>query len=83
MSKTPERAQLYPMLEVLAPTAVGGIVLMILLLKFIAKLNGREFTWQSIRAPKKGTENVKPINVWVILGWIFCLVFACLDLIGG
>ena len=63
--------------------AVGGIVLMILLLKFIAKLNGREFTWQSIRAPKEGTENVKPINVWVILGWIFCLVFACLDLIGG
>lgn len=83
LAKTPERAQLYPMLEVLAPTAVGGIVLMILLLKFIAKLNGREFTWQSIRAPKKGTENVKPINVWVILGWIFCLVFACLDLIGG
>lgn len=83
LSKTPERTQLYPMLEALAPTAVGGIVLMILLLKFIAKLNGREFTWQSICAKKEGTENVKPINVWVILGWIFCLVFACLDLIGG
>lgn len=81
LAKTPERGTLYTMLEVLAPMAAIGVVLMILILKAIAKINGREFSWKYLCSRRE--ESSKPINVWIILGWIFCLVFAFLNLLGG
>ena len=81
LAKTPERGTLYTMLEALAPMAAIGVVLMILILKAIAKINGREFSWKYLCSRRE--ESSKPINVWIILGWIFCLVFAFLNLLGG
>lgn len=81
LAKTPERGTLYTMLEALAPMAAIGVVLMILILKAIAKINGREFSWKYLCSTRE--ESSKPINVWIILGWIFCLVFAFLNLLGG
>ena len=81
LAKTPERGTLYTMLEALAPMAAIGVVLMILILKAIAKINGRDLSWKY--PCSKREENGKPINMWIILGWIFCLVFAFLNLLGG
>lgn len=81
LAKTPERETLITMLETLAPMAVIGVVLMILILKAIANINGREFSWKYLCG--KPENAVKPINVWIILGWIFCLAFAFLNLLGG
>ncbi|MBD8972257.1 MAG: CPBP family intramembrane metalloprotease [Clostridiales bacterium] len=81
LAKTPERGTLYTMLEALAPMAAIGVVLMILILKAIAKINGRDLSWKYLCSKRE--ENGKPINMWIILGWIFCLVFAFLNLLGG
>ena len=81
LAKTPERGTLYIMLEALAPMAAIGVVLMILILKAIAKINGREFSWKYLCSRRE--ESSKPINIWIIMGWIFCLVFAFLNLLGG
>lgn len=78
---TPDREQLFTMLEALAPMAVIGVVLMILILKAIAKINGREFSWKYLCRKKENAGGM--VNVWIILGWIFCLVFAFLNLLGG
>lgn len=81
LAKTPERGTLYIMLEALAPMAAIGVVLMILILKAIAKINGRVFSWKYLCSRRE--ESSKPINIWIIMGWIFCLVFAFLNLLGG
>lgn len=72
--------ELFPMLVVLTPFAIGGIVLTILLLKAIANINGRTFTWDYIRGNKEKAAMTKPVNVFLIIGWAFCLVNAFLNL---
>lgn len=70
----PTNSQLMMTTVFLAPFAVGGLVLTVLLLKTIAKMNGRMLTMESIRGRKEEMEGTKPVNVFLILGWIFCLV---------
>ena len=75
--------QLLPMLVVLTPIAIGGLVLTLLLLKAIAHINGRTFTWEYIRRKKEDAADTKPVNVFLILGWVFCLANAFLNLLAG
>lgn len=70
----PTTAQLMMTAAFLAPFAIGGLVLTILLLKAIAKQNGRTLTVASICGRKEEVKQTKPVNVFLILGWIFCLV---------
>ncbi len=70
----PTNSQLMMTTAFLIPFAVGGLVLTVLLLKTIAKMNGRMLTMKSIRGRKEEMEGTKPVNVFLILGWIFCLV---------
>lgn len=70
----PTNSQLIMTTAFLIPFAVGGLVLTVLLLKTIAKMNGRMLTMKSIRGRKEEMEGTKPVNVFLILGWIFCLV---------
>lgn len=60
----------------LLPFAVGGLILTILLLKAIARRNGKEFTWESLSGCSKEMKNVRPITVCLVLGWIFCIINA-------
>lgn len=60
----------------LLPFAVGGLVLTILLLKAIAKRNGKEFTWKSLSGYSEEMKNVKPVTICLVLGWIFCIINA-------
>lgn len=76
MNQTVEKPQLLAALIVMTPFAVGGLVLTWLLLRAIAKINGREFTWASIRGEKEETTKTKPVNVFLILGWLLCLLSA-------
>lgn len=73
--------QILPMLVAGIPFAIGGIVLMYLLLKLIASINGREFSWEYIRGNRETTSETKPVNVFLILGWIFCIAMALLNLL--
>lgn len=75
--------QLLPMLVVLTPIAIGGLVLTLLLLKAIAHINGRTFTWEYIRRKKEDAADTNPVNVFLILGWVFCLANAFLNLLAG
>jgi len=79
--QTPEKTQLLSMLVVITPFAVGGIVLTVLLLKAIANINGRPFTWAYIRGNKEETAKTRPVNVFIILGWVFCIVIATMNLL--
>lgn len=83
LARTPDKAQLLMLLEAFAPMAIGGLVLMVLILKAIAKKNGRVFTWESIRGRKEEAAGIGMVNIWIILGWIFCLTFAFMNLYGG
>lgn len=74
MGATPEKSQLFVMSAVIAPIAIAGCVGAWFLLKLIAKINGRELTWAKIRGDKEQTSLTKPINVIMILCWIFCFV---------
>ena len=76
----PTNSQLMMTVALLVPFAIGGLVLTILLLKAIAKLNGRTLTMASIREKK---EETKPVNVCLILGWIFCLIICIGNLFGN
>lgn len=82
MNTQPQMSQLLAMLVVLAPFAVGGLVLTWLLLKAIAKINGRILTWASLRGTKEEVVQTKPVNVFLILGWVFCLVMSVSALFG-
>lgn len=81
LSRTPDKAQVLRMLGMITPMAVLGVVLTVLILKKMAKINGREFSWRSICEKQNG--KVAPVNIWLILGWLFCLFFASLNLFGG
>lgn len=63
-------------LVMVTPMAFIGLFLAILLLRQIAKINGREFTWAHIRGSKAEVKQTKPINVPLILGFLFCIVVA-------
>ena len=81
--QTPSGTQLLPMLFVWAPFAVGGIVLTILLLKAIAGLNKRPFTWAYICHREKGSEKNGPVTIFLILGWAFCIAIAVMNMLRG
>lgn len=76
----PTNLQLMMTTVFLIPFAIGGLVLTVLLLKAIAKLNGRTLTMESIHGRREDMEGIKPINVFLILGWIFCLVICISNL---
>lgn len=76
-------AQLMPTIISVTPFAIGGIVLTILLLKAIASINGRTFTWEYIRGDKKEVSAVNPITVFLVLGWLFCLANAVSSAMAG
>ena len=76
INEQPSTNQLVAMLIALTPVAAGGLALTILLLKTIAKRNGRELTWKSICEKKANMSAVKPVNGFLIVGWAFCLLIA-------
>jgi hypothetical protein len=76
LNEQPTKMQLLSSLVALTPFAVGGLVLTVLLLKAIAKMNGRTLTWASVRGDQSKAKQISPVNVFLILGWIFCLLMA-------
>ena len=76
MNAQPQKQQLLTMLAAIAPFAAGGLVLSWLLLKAIASINGRTLTWASLCGAKEETVQTKPVNIFLILGWAFCLAMA-------
>ena len=76
----PETSQLVVMAVAMAPLAIGGFVLTILLIKAIARMNGRTITMASICGNKEEIKDMKPVNVCLILGWIFCLIICISNL---
>lgn len=77
---TPSNAQLFASLALYLPMAVGGLVLTILLLKAIAKINGRNFSLKYMMGDIRITSVVRPVTVCLVLGWIFCIVNAVMEL---
>lgn len=76
----PETSQLVMMVVAMAPIAIGGLVITILLIKAIARMNGRAITMASICGNKEEMKDMKPVNVCLILGWIFCLIICISNL---
>lgn len=75
--------QLMPSIVVFTPFAAGGTVLTVLLLKTIARINGRTFTWEYICGEKKEVSKTNPITVFLVLGWVFCLANAVVRALAG
>lgn len=82
MNAVPDNSQLVMMTVFLAPFAIGGLVLTILLIKVIANLNGRTLTMASICGNREAVKDTKPVNVFLIIGWIFCLIVCIGNLFG-
>ena len=82
LNKTPTNAELIETLKLYIPMAVIGILLAILLIRKIADINGRTLTWNFVCKKNEKTlkQNEKPINVWIVLGWLFCLVISIVNM---
>lgn len=76
MEQTVEKSQLLWMAGSMLPLALSGLVLTFLLLRAIAKRNGRTFTLASIKGEKEVVSAVKPVNRYLVIGWIFCILIA-------
>lgn len=77
------------------PSAVIGLIIAILLLRHIAKTNGKDLSWGTICAknvceqPKTYVSDIlsdtepseKPVSGWLIAGWIMCIALAALNLL--
>ncbi len=76
LSKTPTNTEIMASLKLLTPMAVVGLILTVLLIRKIADINGRTLTWESICEKNETIQNAKPVNIWIILGWLFCIVIS-------
>lgn len=80
LSRTPEKSELMSSLQLFTPMAILGLFLTVLLIRKISEINGRNLSWKSICEKREGAQNVRPVGVCLILGWIFCLVFSIINL---
>lgn len=76
MNATVSKQDILSSLLMITPMAFVGLVLTILLMRQIAKLNGREFTWAYICGNKEDVKMTKPVNIPLILGCAFCVIVA-------
>lgn len=82
LNQTPEAAQLVPMMLLLIPFAIGGLVLTILLVKAIANINGRTLTWKSVSRKTEENPHSKSVYIFLLIGWIFCIIIATMNMLG-
>ena len=80
MSQTPTKLQLISTLMLYLPMALIGLLLTILLLRQIAKINGRELSFSHMLGDIRVKAVVPPVTVCLVLGWIFCLINAVIEL---
>lgn len=80
MNQTPTKQEVLSSLVMFTPMAFVGLFLVVLLLKQIAKLNGRELSVTYICGNKEEVKQTKPWNVPLILGCAFCVVIAVASL---
>ena len=76
MSATVTKQEILSSLVMVSPMAFIGLFLTILLLRAIAKMNGRDLSWKHICGNKEEVKQTKPVNVPLILGFLFCIVVA-------
>lgn len=76
MSATVSKQDILSSLLMITPTAFIGLFLAVLLLRQIAKINGRAFSWKYICGDKEDTQQTKPVNIPLLLGCAFCVAVA-------
>lgn len=79
-SNTPNKDELLSNTIAMIPAAVIGLFLAILILKYIAKLNGNSLTLKGLCEKNQTDTPEKPLNGWLIAGWIVCILLAVLNL---
>lgn len=80
MNQTPTKQEVLSSLVMVTPVAFAGLFLVVLLLKQIAKINGREFSVTYICGSMEEMKQTKPWNVPLVLGCLFCIVMAVASL---
>lgn len=80
LSATPTKAELLNSAISMIPMAIIGLILAILLLKKIAKMNGNTLSWQTLCEKKEEEQTEKPLSLWLIAGWIICILLSLLNL---
>lgn len=80
MNKIPEKKEIISGLLMSAPMAFIGVFVSFLLIRQIAKMNGREFTWRYICGDKDKVRMVSPLNVPLVVGCVFCIAIAVASL---
>jgi hypothetical protein len=81
VNKTPEPSEIFALLKGLFPLAVIGVVLVILIIAKIAEINGRSFSRESICGVNESAKGQKPVGIFIILGWIVCLIMSVVNLL--
>lgn len=76
LSETANKSEILMMLAVIGPFAIGGLVLTFLILKQIAKINGRTFTWTFFKGDKEEVKKTNPVMICLMIGWLLCLINA-------
>lgn len=76
MNATVLKQDILPSLLLMTPMAFVGLVLTILLIRQIAKMNGRAFSWKYFCGDKEEVKQTKPFNIPLVLGCAFCVLIA-------
>lgn len=80
MNATVSKQEIMTSLLMITPAALIGLVLAILLIRQIARINGREFSWKYFCGNKEEVKQTKPVNIPLILGCVFCIAIAVANL---
>ncbi len=80
MNETPAKKEILSSLLMSTPMALFGVLFSFLLIRQIAKLNGREFSWTYICGDKEEVRMTSPLNVPLLLGCAFCVAIALANL---
>lgn len=67
---------IFSSLVMVTPMALIGLFVSIVLLRQIAKINGRTFSWKFICGDKEVVKQTCAVNIPLLLGFLFCIVVA-------
>ncbi len=76
MNATVSKQEILTSLLLVAPVAVAGLVLTVLLLCAIAKINGRDISWSYMCGERDEVRQTKPVNIPLLFGFAFCIAVA-------
>ena len=81
LNAVPTKEQLLTVISFWLPKGLVGIVIIAVFIKAIGVSAGREISFKSISEKQSGDEKLSAVNIWLVLGWILCIIVAFMNML--